>query len=285
MKPINTSECKVPQLGVDLKIDDGQIISPVGSPTTIEVSTNVVTLGGSSGAVRLDGIPGAHLKPSASAPSAAAVSNAATTAMSGPGGNKQPSPRLMDDDWRDLFWVPHTRLNYLDRPVDPNWRTNAVTGYMTLAGGRITAGTPSDGASVNGLWEFRTKTPGSRPTYQQAITDRLRYFTDVSGTNVTITLTDAATGVVKQQIVVAPVDNRKTVGLILAGRHSAQMPIEIGDPLEHFCTFYQMMQKEYRPGVNDQLIPYFIGDGSTPNSTLGTGAQPTPGLYCPGDWP
>jgi hypothetical protein len=275
----STGGCYVTQLGVDLMIDDGQITSPANWPTTFEVTDKIVTFdGAATGAVSMAGVLETHLKATNATVTAASMSGVSTQ---GPGGKQVPSPLASDGDWRDLFWVPHTRLNYWDRPIDPLWRTNAVTGRAVLGGGVLSAGIPSDGAAVTGIWEFRRMSDNF--TYKQSITDRLHYRTSMSGTAITINLQDAAGTVTK--VVVQPIDNRKTVGLILVGRHASQMPINIGDPLEHFCTFYQLLKKESRPTTPEQLVPYFLGIPGAVSGTSGMTGQPTPGYYCPGDWP
>ncbi len=162
MKSIATATCEVTQLGVDLKVDDGTVVSPAGPQTTWEVTNAVVTFNGiGSDAVSLKGVMATPLKtasaPAAPPPSASSAAAALAAAAQGPKGGMQPAPRAGDDDWEDLFWVPHTRLSYMNRGIDPSWRTNAVTGRVVLAGGMLSAGMPSDGAAVNGLWELRSK--------------------------------------------------------------------------------------------------------------------------------
>jgi hypothetical protein len=282
MKSIADTSCTVTQLGVDLRVDDGQIIDPPNSPPTFLVTNAVITFDGvGTGAVDLTGVTGPQLRTASAMPATpAAVGSMAAAAASGPGGANQPTPRVADDDWRDLFWVPHTRLNYGDKPIDPQWRQNAVTGRAVLGGGLLSAGTPSDGAAVNGIWEF-TRT-SDNTSYKQAITDRLHYKTSIRGGKIVINIT---TGSVTKKIVVAPIDKRRTVGLILMGRHVSQAPtIQIGDPLKHFCTFYQLLQVDKRPSPSEQLIPHFLGSGTPYNPSNPTG-HPTPGLYCPGDFP
>jgi hypothetical protein len=132
---------------------------------------------------------------------------------------------------------------------------------------------------VNGLWEFRDVAKSQVP-YKQAITDRLHFKTDVQATQIVINLVD---GTGQQKLVVTPKDSRNTVGLILAGRHAHQMPIHVGDSLEHFCTFYQLIEPAQRPGPTERLMPYFLGNGAS--STIPIAEQPTPGFFCPGDWP
>jgi hypothetical protein len=271
--------CDVQQLGVVLSIADGTIVSPPGQAVKIDVTNAVVTFDGvGTKGVKMHGVLGPHLQKASSMTSAAG----ATAAANGPKGQKQPVPRTSDPDWEDLFWVPHTRLSFLDRGIDPQWRSNAVTGRVVLAGGEIAAGVPSDGAAVNGLWEFRKG--GTAPQYQQSITDRLRYKTEVNGDQIVINIDDTVLGM--KHIVVAPIDNRHVVGLILAGRHGAQKPIQVNDPLGHFCTFYQLLDLAKRPHESEQLIPYYIGGAAPLTSGPGaTGKEPTPGLFCPGDWP
>ena len=270
--------CDVEQLGVDLKVDDGTIVSaPPGWP--FPVTKKIITFEGvGRGAVDLKGVLKPHLKTSPVTPSLHDIQVAAQAAKAAPGGF-QPPARTSEKDWQDLFWVPHTRLNYLASKVDKDWRTKAVTGRIVLAGGELTGGSPSDAAAVNGLWEFRDDAKSQMP-YTQAITDRLHFNTDVRANQIVINLVDA-TG--RQQLIVAPKDSRQTVGLILAGRHAHQMPIHIGDRLEHFCTFYQLIEAAHRPAANERLMPHFLGNGAS--STIPINEQPTPGFFCPGDMP
>ncbi len=271
--------CTVTQLGVVLTVDDGTIVSPAVWPRSFPVTDSIVTFDGiGKDRVDLNGVLKASMKFSAGSPSPQDIQKADAVARTAPAGT-QPSPRFSENDWKDLFWTAHTRLNYLDRGIDPQWRTNAVTGRIVLSGGEISAGIPSDPAAVNGIWEFRAK---NHTPYKQAITDRLHYSTDIGGGRIVINLANGAG--VTQHIVVVPVDGRKTVGLILAGRHTSQMPIMVNDKLEHFCTFYQLLTPANRPPADEQLVPYFLGNGST-STTVGASAQPTPGYYCPGDWP
>jgi hypothetical protein len=276
--------CQVKQLGVELKIDDGKITSPPNQAATIPITDAVVTFEGTgNSAVTLDGELAPHYKTAASGSAGASASAMSAISRRGPSGVTQPSPpRTSESQWSDLYWLPHTRLDYWDSDLDPNWRTSAVTGRLKLTGGSLSAGLPSDGAALNGLWEFRSAS--GRPTHQQAITDRLHYKANVSGTSITI---DVQRGSTVTKYVVEPIDSRKTVGLIVVGRHGDVMPIGLGDPLAHFCTFYQMLRADRRPAQADRLIPYFIGTGvvQAGASTVPANGQPSPGAYCPGDWP
>jgi hypothetical protein len=192
----------------------------------------------------------------------------------------QPSPRTHEDDWKDMFWVPRTRLHYSSTRVDPNWRTAKVDGRLVLAGGSLSGGSPSDGAAVNGIWEFKRES--DQMSVKQAITDRTRYSTRISASQVVINLT-GPNGVTK--LVVEPLDpqKRRTVGIILTGRHASTVPvkIDIGDPIVDFCAFYEML--ETVPAKKDKLIPHFAGVPAVPGAPQF--GQPTPGLFCPGDWP
>jgi len=269
--------CQVDQLGVDLKIDDGQILSPANWPLSIPVKDAVVSFeGADTGAVTVTGVLAGPLK---QLTTGTAATSMAAVAGAGPSAQKLPMPRLGDDDWRDLFWVPHTRMNFWNKAIDPMWRTNAASGRVVLGAGTLSAGIPSDGAAVNGLWEFKTKR--GVVSHQQAITDRLHFRTRVRGSTVVINLT---VGSVTTKIEVAPIDNRKTVGIFLVGRHTgSQMPPALNGPLDHFCTFYRLLADP--PSVDDRLIPYFVGNGNATGGTNPPNGQPTPGLFCPGDWP
>ena len=277
MKSIDegAGKCQVTQLGVDLKIDDGQITSPSGWPMVFPVQDYVITFDGiGTDEVRLDGALESSLKgTNTTTPPAAAAAN-------GPGGPR-PNPRATDKQWNDIFWVSHTRLNFFTVFIDDDWRTKAVTGRVVMAGGTLSAGMPSDGAAVNGMWEFRSK--NGAKAQKHAITDRLHYATTINAKEITITLTPKVG--VATKVVVTPVDGRKTVGLVLMGRHASTMPINVGDPIDHFCTFYQIIKADRRPAYEDLLIPYYVGDGREAVGAAPPADQPTPGAFCPGDWP
>ena len=173
MKDISTASCDVKQLGIDLKVDDGTIVSPAGSPLSFPVANAVVTIDGlGTGAVALKGVVGSPLAKANASSTTAAM---AAAAASGPGGKNQPMPRTADNDWEDLFWVPHTRLNYPDKRIDPDWRTKAVTGRIVLTGACAVRRVPSDGAALNGLWSSARR-PGtsriSRPSPIACTTER-----------------------------------------------------------------------------------------------------------------
>src|SRR4029450_10172808 len=164
MKSVNNARCTVTQFGVDLRIDDGTIVSPKDSPTMMDVSNAAITFENiGRGAVTLTG----------NGLSSPPKGNASTMPP-------QPHPRTRDDDWKDIYWVPHTRLSYLSQRLDPNWRKTKVDGLVSLAGGSISGGSPSDGASVNGVWEFKRKS--DKVSMTQAMTDRTRYRTAIRGT-------------------------------------------------------------------------------------------------------
>jgi hypothetical protein len=93
-KPAWNPTCDVTQLGVYLKVDDGNIVSPAGQAPTIDITNAVVTFGGvGTSAVDMKGSLGQHLQKG-------------THITGGPGGKKQPAPRVADTDWEDLYWVP-----------------------------------------------------------------------------------------------------------------------------------------------------------------------------------
>src|SRR5712671_3601947 len=90
--------CYVPQLGVDLIVDDGQITSPANWPTTFEVTDKIVTFDGAgTGAVGITGVLGPHLKNTNASVTATSMAN---LAKKGPGNATIPTPHLSEGDWR-----------------------------------------------------------------------------------------------------------------------------------------------------------------------------------------
>jgi len=277
MKSSMTPTCHVPQFGVQLTIDEGEIVSPAGYPARIDVTNDIVTLAGlTHGAVDFSGKIGRHLKRPTVASSDAAMSNPGS-----PNNSPQP-PRSDERHWTDLFWIPHTRLSYLDKRLD-GWQDRAVTGYLTVGGGTLSAGIPSNPDYMDAIWEFRTSTATK---YKQAITDRLHWKGEVASPALVILLEDRTTHD-KRRIIVAPSPKRHTVGLTLVGLHDPDdmMPPGAGDPLKHFCTFYQMIDPATPIPPVDRLMPYLGGSMNSSTGAMPANAQPTPGAYCPGDWP
>src|SRR5262245_38188350 len=61
MNSIDTDQCSVTQLGVDLRVDDGDIVSPSKWPSKFDVTNAEITFDGASGPVDLYGATGPHL--------------------------------------------------------------------------------------------------------------------------------------------------------------------------------------------------------------------------------
>ena len=143
----------------------------------------------------------------------------------------------------------------------------------------MVASTPSDGAAVLGTWEFKKASDPSK-IYEQSLTDRVKYSARLKGKQIVINLNGATRGLKK--IVIEPVGNRP-VSLILLGKHPAQPPgaVHSGASIDHFCAFYQLLLPV--PADGDQFKPTFNGVPAA--STIPSTGAPSPGVYCPGDWP
>ena len=195
----------------------------------------------------------------------------------------RPGTPTNDDEWKDLKWTASTREMYQDNPVSPNW-PSLVNGYVQLTQGIMQAGKPSDAAALLGTWTFQ-RTAADSPMYEQAISDRTRYRVTLRGKQVVVNLTWPS-GVVKR-IVIEPIDDRRTVGLMLIGKHSSQIPATInpGDMIHHFCAYYELLTKPV--AESERFIPYFKGATlpSPSNPSTPGGANASPGAFCPGDWP
>jgi hypothetical protein len=261
LKSVNNPDCVVDQLGAELMVDDGKVIEPADGQTKFELSGYVVSFENAN--------------------------NSGVTVIGGPDRPSAPfhpvDPRR-DDDWKDAKWVPYTRPNYSGNKLRADWQS-MVGGWVKLTQGVVNAGKPSDGAAVLGTWKF--KRASDTTTFEQSISDRVNYAAWLRGNRIVINLVDAKSGVQKQKIVIEPLDKRKTVGLMLRGKHPPQTPgqINVGDPIAHFCAFYELLDP--KPTKAEQLIPHYNGVPSTSPmaQNLPPGGQPTPGAYCPGDWP
>jgi hypothetical protein len=250
--------CTVKQLGVELKVDDGRVVDPPGVTSFDPVGSVMSFEGANTSGVTLIGTG------KASAPF-------------------RPANPMNEDDWKDLKWTANTRHMYPGNPVSPNWPT-LVNGYVQLTQGLMQAGKPSDAAAVLGTWTFQ-KTPADNSSFEQAISDRTRYLVTLRSRQVVIKLTGPS-GAVKR-IVIEPTDARRTVGLVLIGKHPPQTPaiIRPGEPIAHFCAYYELLTNPVAEA--DRFIPHFKGATLPTTSSPGApaGAGPSPGAFCPGDWP
>jgi hypothetical protein len=269
MKSVNQDGCKVDQVGVELKIDEGKILEPLGHSPTFDVSQSVITF-------------------------EAATNSGVTLIGSGrPAAPFHPADVTNDDHWKDVKWVPDTGYSATTGEARPplvsDWRTSKVNGRMVLTQGIMQAGKPSDGAALLGTWKFHKESDPSGTdgkAFEQSISDRMHYRVTLSGKKVVINLSGGPV----PKIIVKPSEKRGTVGLMLIAKHPPQTPVvfNVGDPIRHFCAFYTLLQNP--PPAAERLIPYYNGIPST--STVAqnivgaaAGGSPTPGAYCPGDWP
>jgi hypothetical protein len=239
--------CHVHQLGVDLKVDDGRIVyrPDKSETTTINVTNAFVTFEG--------------------------MTCGATTCVRGTPPSATPalpnaSARTDDGGWEDMFWVPSIDDRNPSARLAMNWREK-LSGRVVLTGGTLRGGMPSEGAAVNHWFDFKDS-QGKKSS--QAITDRTIYSTQVRGTQVVL-------HVDSQIYVIEPIDGRKTVGLILVGRHETDHPMQGGDKMTDFCAFYELLENP--PPIADRLIPEFVKPSTPPGSQ---GGQPSPGLFCSG---
>jgi hypothetical protein len=259
LKNVEKPDCTVIQLGVELKVDDGRVIDPPGVTSFDPVGSVMSFEGANTSGVTLIG-------------------------TGRPSSPFRPANPMNDDDWKDLKWTASTRETHTNNPVNPNW-PSLVNGYVQLTQGLMQAGKPSDAAAVFGSWTFRSS-PTASPAFEQAISDRTRYLVTLSGKQVVVKLTGSS-GAVKR-IVIEPTDARRTVGLMLIGKHSPQTPatIKVGEPIHHFCAYYELLTNPVAKA--EQLLPYFKGATLPPSSIPGVlpgAANPSPGAFCPGDWP
>jgi len=242
-----TGACAIKQMGIELVVKDGEIVSPSPAPAdlTFDPGGAVITFG-DSGAEALT-----------------AVRTAAAPAPYHPA-----SPT----DWDDLVWIPRFDAFYPNNPLNPNWR-QLVDGRMVLTHGKLVAGKPSDDAARTGLFQFTRQSDGA--TFQQAVTDRAIYTTQLPGDRVIINLANARSGITR--IEVKP-SGGLPVKLLLVGRHTEAAPkLKPGDVIHHYCAFYELLSPV--PTMAERMLPTYIGDPSKP--LLGA---PSPGAYCPGEF-
>lgn len=265
------SACHVMQLGTDLKLISGEIVSPLpAEPDRMwDLKNAVVTFPGlASSTEGLDAEPG-------------------------PRPVNGPAYPETDSEWSpDLRWVPRIGAgrkgaDYPNHQRVADWRAK-VDGYLEIPRGVVRASHPSDHDLRWTLFEFKPRNPSGHPghPFVHALTDRVIWRVAVPGDRVVIALQNASAA--PSEIVIRPVrDNR--VRLKLIGRHTHGTPasLEVGTELDHFCAFYELLETRSMPRrpppFRDRLTPY-VKQVLTPSAapTGSSGGQPSPGPLCPG---
>jgi len=247
--------CQVTQVGLDLYVDDGDILEPAGwlNTTPFDPRGAVVTI---------------------SAP--LFLSTADPRRQGGQPNPTDPVNGDLDTQWQDSRYVPSVSTFFQGNPLSANWQT-AVDGYFELTNGTLSGGKPSDMAIRHADWRFRKDSDSaSAPVFNQALTDVTTYATRVFGYEITINMPGATAGVTKVRV---RSSGGRAIHLILAGRHEMNTPTGYNDddPIKHFCIYYQLMDPI--PNKSTWLIPHYKG-AAGPSGSQGSG---TPGAFCPGD--
>lgn len=205
-----------------------------------------------------------------------------------------PGPANPDDanEWKkNLKWIPSIKEFHSGSTIRPDWPT-VVNGRVELRGGEIVATLPTIPGYKKDKFDFKQN---GISKHKVSTTDKSIYsiripVSDLPGGNLEITLTDATSGFTK--LVLKPQGNK--VELRLTGLHKMGLPdLEDGDELTDFCTFYQLLQP--MPAPQDRLKVFYmktpLSPPSPPSASTApaptnalTYGQPSPGIYCIGDW-
>jgi hypothetical protein len=262
------SECAshpVDQLGVDLMVVSGTIVQPVPAPPNrmFEVSGTVMTF------------PGL-------ASSTEPLSVTRSPRQEKPANPKNPA------HWYDLQWVAGISSGAPPASLKSNWR-GSVDGYVELRHGRLRAAHPSDVVARDTIFEFRPRTQPAGSGFRQAMTDRTIFIAKVPADRVAIDLkvhnsSPPTPASPVSRIEVVPTAPGRPVRLKLIGRHSHATPpaLKHGEPVNHFCAFYALLERTPPIPEAAQLIPHVYQINAGNHDNVG---QPSPGPYCPGGWP
>jgi hypothetical protein len=270
MKPTDKDGCKVTPIGTELLVLDGDIVDAQPNAIPANKKFNL------AGAV-------VTFPDMEKGTAAIAVRRPVRPALP----PAQPADPANPAQWEDLVWVASTGDDFKNsNPISPQWR-NLVDGRVVLTGGKLVGVHPDDGVVQASVWDFKHgyTAPITAPAvYRQALTDQTKYTVTLHKDQIVMNLTGSKAGWTR--IVVKPSTPGRTVKLKLSGLHAHETSsdLKVGEPMLDFCQFYQILQPI--PVPDQQLIPYFMGDGSSaapppPGTTPKT--QPSPGLFCGGD--
>ena len=252
--------CNVPQVGTELKLTRGDIVSWEPSSKPLPPSREFDL---DKAVVRFPAVEAA---------------NQALTIDRDPWTGPPPGPGDPDnpDHWKNLKWVPGLKEYHAGTTIHPDW-PKMVNGRVELRGGEITATTPSNPVFKKAKFDFRE---GAVSKHKVSVTDKTIYGIELPTAslpdgNIELVLTDAASGFTK--LVIKPQGNK--VEFTLRGLHAMGGMLGDGEPLKDFCTFYQLLQP--MPPATKFLVPYYIKATMPPGSGYGA---PSPGFFCNGDW-
>jgi hypothetical protein len=262
------SECAsypVDQLGVDLMVVSGTIVQPVPAPLNrmFEVSGTVMTFPG-------------------------LASSTDPLSVTRSPRQERPANRSNPAAWYDLQWVASISSGAPPASLKSNWR-DIVDGYVELQHGTLRAAHPSDVVARDTIFEFRPRTQPAGSGFRQAMTDRTIFTAKVPADRVAIDLNMHNASSPKKaspvlRIEVVPTAPKRPVRLKLIGRHSHATPpaLKPGEPVNHFCAFYALLERTPPITEAEQLIPHVYQIDASNHDNVG---QPSPGPYCPGGWP
>lgn len=260
----STVFCDVPQMGTDLAVLDGDVVSPDPTERTFEVSFRGISF---------PALQNSNAPLNANRPRRTASPH-------------KPADPGNPADWEDLRFVPSLKSEHGAR-LNPDW-PYMVNGLMVLRGGTLTGQRPGN-YMANDTFEFKRNSVIARlwtsmamlnRKFEQSVTDRTLYTVDIPAEQVEIELYDLDDfdfgG--SERVVVKPHGASRTVRLQLTGRHEARGMFSQGQQLKEHCTFYQLLDPVPQPASWFRVY-YKPQPSTTPQ------AMPmSPGYFCPGDW-
>ena len=261
--------CNVPQVGTQLEVVRGNIISAT-PPNAPELPSKIFNLDQKE------------------------VTFQAMETGPGPGGTPPvhtwplppplPTPPSSASQWQALSNIPGLTKRF-PGGLDPNWFTKRnslkhkiVNGRIRLRGGSITGAVPSRPQMQQTLFDLKYK-PGTPPPFKAAVTDRAVYSASVVGNTVVILFSND--GSTLRMLEVAPLVAGEPVKLRVRGHHNGMGPAP-GGKLEDFCAFYALFNDI--PDYETWLELFLQPGGVVGSGGGGAAPQPTPGFYCPMDW-
>jgi hypothetical protein len=241
--------CNVDQIGTQLTVLRGKIVSPSSPPPnrTFDLERTVVT------------IP--------------ALDNATTPlTYNRPIGHPNPAKPTNAAHWNNLQYVPSLKDFHTGAGIRPSWR-DEVNGRMVLKGGNVVATVPTDPAIESADFEFKQ---GTSSKGHFGVTDKIIYTVDVPGSAVELIL---ARNLASTTLRIEPPKPGQPVRLKLHGMHGADGVASFlqGQEVRDFCAFYSLLEPK-QPKA--QMVKMFY-NGPTMNP--GPSGQPSPGYFCPGD--
>lgn len=251
--------CKVDEIGTELTVLRGKIVSSTPSPEPPNRTFNLDGIDVTIPALNSANIP---------------------LTLSRPAFPPVPPRPASQTGWSNLQFVPSLIDFHPASRIRSTWR-DEVDGRFELLGGTVSATFPTDPSIERADFEFKL---GTTSKGNFAATDKVIYTVDVPGTGVELKFAKSKVGTSSPKyttVRIEPTAAGETVRLKLRGLHGSDSLSSFlpGQEVKDYCAFYSLLTPA--PESTNEMVKVIYNG---PPGTFAPGKKPSPGYFCMGDW-